>query len=292
MSLVEQAIARMRQAGGDKTASTPSVSGAPGPATDLAPMDHAVAAKQLTVDLNALRARSYLPEERMDRQFADYYRQIKRPLIEKALAAKTSTTSLDARIIMLSSALPGDGKTFTSINLALSMARERDLSVLLVDADIPKPNVSEIFGVQSEPGLADALVDDDLRIESLLMGTNIRGLTLLPSGRPVDGAAELLTSDRMRQLLASLLAHNPRRLILLDSPPLLATSEARALLNVAGQVVLVVRAGQTPQHAVREAIALCDERQAGGVVLNQGYVAKSEGYYGYGTYGQDRGTTS
>jgi Mrp family chromosome partitioning ATPase len=114
----------------------------------------------------------------------------------------------------------------------------------------------------------------------------------LPSGRPVDGAAELLTSDRMRQLLASLLAHNPRRLILLDSPPLLATSEARALLNVAGQVVLVVRAGQTPQHAVREAIALCDERQAGGVVLNQGYVAKSEGYYGYGTYGQDRGTTS
>jgi exopolysaccharide/PEP-CTERM locus tyrosine autokinase len=228
----------------------------------------------------------------MDRQFADYYRQIKRPLIEKALAAKTSTTTLDARIIMLSSALPGDGKTFTSINLALSMARERDLSVLLVDADMPKPNVSEIFGVQSEPGLADALVDDSVRIESLLMATNIRGLTILPSGRPVDGAAELLTSDRMRQLLASLLAHNPRRLILLDSPPLLATSEARALLNVAGQVVLVVRAGQTPQHAVREAIALIDERQAGGVLLNQGYVAKSDGYYGYGTYGQDRGTTS
>jgi exopolysaccharide/PEP-CTERM locus tyrosine autokinase len=242
----------------------------------------------LTIDLTALRAQFYLPEERMDRQFADYYRQIKRPLIEKALAAKANSAGLDARIIMLSSALPGDGKTFTSINLAFSMARERDLSVLLVDADVPKPHVSRIFGIQSEPGLTDALVDESLEIESLLMISNIRGLSILPAGRTVDGAAELLTSDRMRQLLDALIVNDPRRLILLDSPPLLVTSEARALLKVAGQAVLVVRAGQTPQQAIREAIAMFGERQAGGIVLNQGYVGKTEGYYGYGAYGQDR----
>lgn len=288
MSLVEQAIARMRQAGGEKNSATSPGLESAGSADARAAIDHTASAKRLTVDLDSLRAQSYLPEERMDRRFADYYRHIKRPLIEKALAAKAAPTSLDARIIMMSSALPGEGKTFTSINLALSFARERDLSVLLVDADMPKPQVTEIFGLQAEPGLTDALVDESLRIESLLMITNIRGLSILPAGRPVDGVAELLTSERMRQILAALTTHNPRRLILLDSPPLLMTSEARALLKVAGQVVLVVRAGQTPQHAVREAIAMFDERQAGGVVLNQGYVAKSEGYYGYPAYGQDR----
>jgi exopolysaccharide/PEP-CTERM locus tyrosine autokinase len=287
MSLVEQAIARMRQASGEKA---PSLSSnlVSTPSSEDAVKDFTESAKRLTVDLTALRARSYLPEERMDRQFADYYRQIKRPLIEKALAVKTATPSLDARIIMMSSALPGDGKTFTSINLAFSIARERDLSLLLVDADLPKPHVSEIFGIQSEPGLTDALVDESLRIESLVMNTNIRGLSILPAGRPVEGASELLTSDRMRQLLAELTSHNPRRLILLDSPPLLVTSEARALLKVSGQVVLVVRAGQTPQQAIREAIGMFDERQAGGIILNQGHLRITEGYYGYGAYGLDR----
>ncbi len=291
MSLVEQAIARMRQAGGDKVAAPTLMPESVAPSEDRA-ATAASSTKRLTVDLDSLRAQSYLPEERLDRRFADYYRQIKRPLIEKALAAPATATGLDPRVIMLSSALPGDGKTFTSINLALSIARERDLSVLLIDADMPKPQVSEIFGVRSEPGLTDALDDENLRIESLLMVTNIRGLSILPAGRAVDGVSELLTSERMRQLLAALTTDNPRRLILLDSPPLLVTSEARALLKVAGQAILVVRAGQTPQHAIREALELFDERQAGGIVLNHGYVAQSEEYYGYAQYGQDRDQTS
>jgi len=288
MSLVEQAIARLRQASGGKppAASPPAETG--GLSKDRVPAPQLVSAKKLTIDLDALRAQSYLPEERMNRKFADYYRQIKRPIIEKALAAKANSTGADARIIMLSSALPGDGKTFTSINLALSIARERDLSVLLGDADIPKPHVTEILGARAEPGLTDALVDESLAIESLVMATNIRGLSFLPAGGSVEGAAELLTSDRMRQLLATLIAHDPRRLVLLDSPPLLVTSEARALLKIAGQTVLVVRSGQTPEHAIREVLAMVDERQAGGIVLNQGYVRESEGYYGYGSYGQDR----
>jgi Mrp family chromosome partitioning ATPase len=186
---------------------------------------------------------------------------------------------------MITSALPGEGKSFTSVNLALSLARERDISVLLVDADILKPRTSEIFGVKQELGLMDALRDDEMNIESLVLGTNIRGLAILPAGHFIEGAAELLLSDRMRRLLSSLLGANPRRLVVLDSPPLLPTSEGRALTKVAGQVVLVVRSGQTPVHALKDAIGLLDSGSFGGVIVNEAHMSLTESFYGYGAYG-------
>jgi exopolysaccharide/PEP-CTERM locus tyrosine autokinase len=237
----------------------------------------------MTIDTRALRAEGYLPEEGKDRLFANHYRRIKRPLIEKAMSGKAAVGQ--PRLIMVTSALPGDGKTFTSVNLALSMALERDISVLLVDADVPKPHVSEILGLQQEPGLLDALVEDALDVESLIVQTNLQGLAILPAGRPVHGTAELLSSLRMRQIAASLCAHNPRRIVLMDSPPLLITNEGRALTKLAGQIVLVVRAGDTPRTAVQDAIGLFDEQQAGGLVLNQLQASLTDGYYGYGAYG-------
>lgn len=287
MSLVEQAIARLKNSvSADRT-------GAPARAasklsTPQALIDAAGGTpkitKQMTVDTNALRAEGYLPEESKDRQFAEHYRRIKRPLIEKALSGKAAGGAWQPRIIMVTSALPGDGKTFTSINLALSMALERDISLLLVDADAPKPHVSEILALQREPGLLDALVDDSLDVESLIVQTDLQGLSILPAGTPVRGTAELLSSNRMRQIMASLCSSNPRRIVLLDSPPLLITNEGRALSKIAGQIVLVVRAGETPQQAVQDAIGLIDEQQAGGLVLNQVHVGL-EKYYGYGGYG-------
>jgi protein-tyrosine kinase len=247
--------------------------------------------KRVNIEVGVLRAKGYLPEESTDRQFADHYRQIKRPLIEKAFSTQAGVRA-NSRLIMVTSALPGDGKTFTSINLALSIARERDVSVLLVDADIPKPHVSQIFGLQGQPGLTDALVDETRKIESLIVPTNVRGLSLLPVGTPVEGAAELISSDRMRQLIANLIAGSPRRVVILDSPPLLITSESRALAKIAGQILLVVRAGHTPEHAVLDAIALFDEQQAGGIVLNQGQTGFTENYYGYGAYGSERDDTA
>jgi exopolysaccharide/PEP-CTERM locus tyrosine autokinase len=288
MSLVEQALARLRQTNAAKTGNEENHSEAAAPAPRArARSVSAGAAKRLTLDLGRLRAAGYLPEESRDRQFANHYRQIKRPLIEKASSAHPVGV-LDSRLIMVTSALPGDGKTFTSVNLALSMARERDISVLLVDADTPKPRVSEIFGLLEQPGLMDALEDETLAIDSLIVPTNVRGLSLLPAGRPMEGASELFSSDRMHRLLISLVSNDPRRIVLLDSPPLLITSEGRALVKIAGQVLLVVCAGQTPQHAVRDAIALIDEKQAGGLVLNQGRAGFTESYYGYGAYGSER----
>jgi Mrp family chromosome partitioning ATPase len=188
---------------------------------------------------------------------------------------------------MVTSPLSGDGKTFTSINLALSLARERDLSVLLMDADLLRPKVSRIFGLTQERGLSNALTDDELNAESLVISTNIRGFSVFPAGAPMDSSAELLSSDRMHEILRSLCLHNPRRIVLLDSPPLLITSEARTLLTVTGQVVLVVRAGVTPRQAVIDALGLFDEDQVGGVVLNGAHMTIMQGYYGYGAYGID-----
>jgi len=281
MSLLEAAIARLREAnavpgGIESPRRAPSTDG--GKAESSA--DSAPGAEKVKINLTALRAAGYLPEESCARRFADEYRQIKRPLIERALAGMTAG-ELDPRIIMVTSALPGDGKTFTSVNLALSIARDLDISVLLVDADIPKPHVSEIFGLTTMPGLTDALIDGSRRVESLILPTNIRGLSLLPAGKPAEGGEELFASERMRRVLAALIANHPRRLVLLDSSPLLVTSESRTLMSNVGQVVMVVRAGQTPKAAICDALAYCSPEQAGGLVLNQNNATLTEGYYGY-----------
>src|SRR5581483_2524706 len=171
--------------------------------------------RRITVDLEMLRQQGYLPEPEQERRLADHYRQIKRPLIEAAL---NPAGSPDLRLILVTSPMPGDGKSFTSINLAMSLARERDTTALLIDADLPKAHISRAFGVQGEPGLVDALLDETLEVESLI----------------------LRTSARMAQIAARIAARNPRRLALFDSSPLLASIEARALVQIPGQIVLVV----------------------------------------------------
>ena len=191
----------------------------------------------------------------------------------------------EPRVIMVTSAVPGDGKTFTSINLAFSMALERDISVLLVDCDVAKHHITDIFGLRDEDGLLDALTDETLDLESLVVPTNVRGFRFCRRARASEATAELLSSNRMRQIVASLCARNPRRILLLDSPPLLITNEGRALVKIAGQVVLVVRAGDTPRHAVQDAVGMFDPQQAGGIILNQVAVTGGESYYGYGSYG-------
>jgi protein-tyrosine kinase len=280
MSLIEQALLRVKRAAGQDVAREPR---GPIGSFESDAVAGAESTTRLLIDMNSLRAAGYLPEVQQDRQFADQYRQIKHPLIKKALALGAADD--DSRVIMVTSAIAGDGKTFTSINLALSMARERDVNVLLIDADSPKPHVSRIFGLQGEPGLLDALVDDTVAVQSLVVPTDVRGLSFLPAGTPVAGSTELLNSKRMRQIIKSLYTQDPRRILLLDSAPLLMTTEGRALISVAGQIVLVVRAGQTPTQAVQDAIALFGEHQAGGIVLNDAKIGVLDRYSGYGTYG-------
>jgi protein-tyrosine kinase len=280
MSLIESALQKLRRTGEASPEAAAASATVKGAAT---PVPHeSISSKRMTVNFSALRDAGYLPEQRLERRFADHYRQIKRPLIEKAL-----TGGPEMRLIMITSALPGDGKSFTSISLALSMAHERDISVLLVDADAPRAHVSEIFGVRAQPGLLDALRDESLEVESQVIHTDVRGLEILPAGTFADNATELIASARMTQLATRLATRSSRRLIVFDSAPLLVSTEARALTRIPGQVVIVVRAGVTPQQAMLEAVGHVDRSKLQGLILNHTPFRSGGGYYGYGRYGED-----
>jgi exopolysaccharide/PEP-CTERM locus tyrosine autokinase len=288
MSLVERALKKMQQSRASATAVDKAVVPAPGaprdpPAATAAPEASRKSSRIVNVDREALRAAELLPAPAEERRLAHEYRQIKRPLIANAFGRGVPRLPR-GQVMLVASALPGDGKTFTSFNLALSLALEKDVSVLLIDADVAKPHVSRIFGVVEEPGLLDVIRDQSIDVESTVMRTSIEGLEIMPAGRGSENATELLASSRMEAIVAQLVAHNPNRIVLLDSPPLLLTSESRVLCSVAGQAVLVVSADSTPRQAVFDAITLMGEGRFIGLVLNQCSVSHQAGYYNY--YGQ------
>jgi protein-tyrosine kinase len=247
----------------------------PEPPTRIVPID-----KKLLCDLQLL------PPPAFERQIASQYQHVKRPLVAAALG-KSSTPVANGCLIMLASALPGEGKTFTSINLALSMALEKDIEVLLVDADVAKPHLTRLFKLQSERGLLDLLDDASLHAGSLVLPTDVPGLSILPAGKQVSNATELLSSARMEQVVAQLGASPTPRIVLFDSPPLLLSTESRAIAEVVGQVVLVVRAESTSRAAVADAIDLIGEHKSLSLILNQSESPPSSGYYGYGSYGDN-----
>jgi len=300
MSLVELAIKKMQSAARTgETAARPSqpqretVAGASqgvvGQVVDRGthfPVDasHPARAhgKIVHIDQAALRAAGLIPPEQQARMLADQYRHIKRPLVSAAIGRGTARTA-GGQLIMMASAMPGEGKTFTSINLALSMAIEKAVSVLLLDADVAKPHISRIFGVEQEPGLIDVLRDEQRNVESVILPTDVPNLSILPAGQRCETATELLASHRMEGTMNYLAASNPQRIVLIDSPPLLLTSESRALAHWVGQVVVVVRADQTPRRAVLDSIEQLGADKSISLVLNQSKDVTPGYYHGYGT---------
>lgn len=243
--------------------------------------------KLVRVDRQALRREGLIPPENQERSLADQYRHIKRPLIVNA-TGRGGAKLPKGQLIMMASAMPAEGKTFTTINLAISMALDKDISVLLVDADVAKPHISRAFGVENEPGLLDVLREEQTDVESVILPTDLPNLSILPAGRRSDTATELIASYRMEELASHLAANDPMRVALIDSPPLLLTSESRALAQVVGQIVVVVRAGFTPRQAVLDAIGFLGEGKSIGLILNQSINATTAGYYYYG-YGYGDG---
>ena len=188
------------------------------------------------------------------------------------------------RIVLMTSALQGEGKSFSAAHLAMSLAVEPDYTVLLVDADVIRPNLTRTFGLAGRPGIMDAVADPNVDVQSLIVTTSIDGLSILPAGRANENATEFFASDRMREVIEQLLAV-PNRIVVIDSLPLLLTTEARALAPVAGQIVMVVRAESTPQSAVKQAIELLGEGANVKLLLNAIVRSKALGYYMGGEYG-------
>ncbi len=229
---------------------------------------------------------------------AEEYRIIKRPLLTN-IAGYSAVPINNANLIMVTSALQGDGKTFSSINLALSIAMEQDKTVLFVDADTAKAEAGRLLGVPpGSPGLIDVLENKGISVGDVILPTNVEKLRILPAGNVHAHANELLASDVMRRLMLELSERYPDRVVVFDSPPLLLTSEAGVLANLMGQIVFVVGAETTPQNAVTQAMEHIGQDKTVGLLLNRarkhsrlfgygyGYAARQYGY-GYGGSGRE-----
>jgi exopolysaccharide/PEP-CTERM locus tyrosine autokinase len=237
---------------------------------------------RVEVDLARLSANGYITPQAPRSRIAEEFRVVKRPLLTNA-RGKAAAPVLHANRIMVTSALPGEGKTYVSINLAMSLAMELDTHVLLVDADATRPAVLERLGLPESKGLLDLLTEPGLAPESLVLATNIEGVSILPAGTPHAQATELLASDAMSRVVDRLTAHDPRLLVLFDTPPLLVASESRVLAANMGQVVLVVAADDTPQGTVAEALATVENCPVVLTLLNR--VSPGDRGHYYGSYG-------
>ena len=239
------------------------------------------------IDLDALVRAGLVPsEDQASGRLANEVRRAKLPLLNNATGKSAKVPEFAERIVV-TSAVPGEGKTFTAINLALSLAREPDFEVLLVDGDIPKSDVTRTLGLEDYPGLMDILVDESRRPSDVVLRTDFPNLLVLPAGQRHPLAAELFGGRRMGNVLEELGASNRQRLLVFDSAPLLATSEAKVLASQMGQVVVVVGAGHTRRYELKSALEGLGESQYLGLILNKSRLPAVENpYYGYyGHYG-------
>ena len=239
---------------------------------------------RMMIDMEELERKGYLTPDSARTQLSEEMRHIKRPLLLNAFG-KNSREKMN--LLMVTSGSPGEGKTFTSMNLAMSIAKERDKTVLLVDCDVAKPRLSRMLGMDNQKGLVDYLLDDDISISDILIKTNVPNLRLLPTGRRHIHSTELLASDNMGKLMDELSQRYPDRVVIFDSPPLLATTEASVLAGLVGQIVIVVEAGGTTKQALDETLGLVADSTADiSLVLNKYRGSIGSDHYGYyGAYG-------
>lgn len=246
---------------------------------------------QIEIDVERLGRLGMVTPLDQKSRVAEEYRAIKRPLLRN-VAGKGAAPIADANLIMITSALPGEGKSTTSVNLAISIAMELDHRVLLVDADVSKPSIPAILGIPAERGLLDLLIDDTLDVSDVLLRTNVDKLSLLPSGAGQLQATELLSSAAMSRLLKEMSGRYSDRIIVFDSPPLLSSNEARALATLMGQIVVVVGAESTTHAALKQALAAIETCPIKLLMLNKSRVSAGTGYGNYGTYGYGYGSKS
>ena len=293
MSIVEKAIDKLRGARAESAAAAtriveqgrrppvPSPARYEPSATPVSIFAKVPPGAPITVDPAALRDQHLMAPVEHERRTADEFRRLKWPLLTGALGRGGERLAA-GNLIMVGSALPGDGKTFTSLNLALAMAGERDCSVLLVDADAAKGHLSSALGARGRKGLTDLLNGGASAWHEVILETTIPGLRFVPCGAHFSATPELFASQRMQALVAELAAAEPDCVVVFDSSPLLATNESQVLTRYVGQVLLVVRANVTPRNAVLEAVGLVDEAKPTALVLNDAQSFLGGGkYYGY-----------
>jgi len=278
----EAMIKAIEQAGGfESPLADPARRATRTPSADALP---AGTGASVELNLARLRANGFVTPDAPTSRIADEYRVIKRPIIKNALGRGDERVR-HGNLVMVTSSLPGEGKTFTSINLAMSIAMEYDTRVLLVDGDVAHPSMPATLGTPNSPGLLDLLTRDDIQLSDALLRSNVERLTLLPAGSRQRRSTELLASEQMASLLREPASRYADRIIVFDSPPLLATTEARVLATHMGQIVMVVAADATSHHAVNQALATIESCDIVLMLLNKARQTDVGTYYGY--YGNE-----
>jgi exopolysaccharide/PEP-CTERM locus tyrosine autokinase len=235
------------------TAASPAAAPAPGATPETESPAPKIHTRQIDLDLERMRAMGMVTAAGGRTNVVEEFRIIKRPLLKRAFGEHVAGDKPN-NLIMVTSSLPGEGKTYCAINLAMSIAMELDHTVLLVDADVARPSVLRTLGLPAQRGLMDILLDDKLDLSDVLLRTNVDTLSILAAGASNPRATELLASQTMRNLVYEIANRYPDRVVIFDSPPLLLTSEARVLATHMGQIVMVVEAETTTQHAATEAL--------------------------------------
>jgi receptor protein-tyrosine kinase len=237
--------------------------------------------QKITLDFTSLAAMGYAVPEAESKQLEEEYRIIKRPVVMNAFG-KGAAPIKHGNLISVASSLPSEGKTFTAFNLGMSIASEMDATVLLIDGDVIKASLSKLIGIDANRGLIDLLEDPECHVADVMLDTQNPKLKIIPAGTRSAKSTELLASQAMERLLSDIAERYPDRIVLFDSPPILATSEASVLNHLMGQVLLVVEAGGTPVDAVKEAVERLDidSDKAIGLILNKSRDSKAGGYLG------------
>ncbi|MDT0593594.1 XrtA-associated tyrosine autokinase [Glaciecola petra] len=241
--------------------------------------------KYFDIDLDRLRENGFVNLENARTLINEEYREIKRKLLQNAFGPLASTIA-SSNIIMVSSARPSEGKTFTATNLAISIAAEQDKTVLLVDADVLKPNVLRTLGLEPTSGLMEYLLGKVDDLSEVIHHTNIPKLKIIPAGKSHHLSTELLASTVMKDTVAEFSSRYADRVVIIDTPPLIGINESAVLANLAGQAVIVTEEGRSKMGDIRHAVDRLNPDMAIGFVVNKStQFSEKGGYYGYQYYG-------
>ena len=241
--------------------------------------------QHVDIDLAGLAKAGYLVPGASRSRLMDEFRGLKRPMLGNAVGGRAREAVPRGNLIMITSSLPGEGKTFVSLNLALSLAMQPDYRVLLVDADSTRRALTQRLGIgDGRRGLIDLLEDEHVDLADVELATNVERLSVLPAGATGELATELFSGREMSALLDRLAVAPVQRIVIFDAPPLLHAVEARVLAPQMGQVVLTVQAGCTPRGSVQQALGLLEECPLVMTVLNQARTPSPSSPYGYYAY--------
>ena len=237
---------------------------------------------EFTINFERLDKNGHISLNGERKQINEEYREIKRKLLANAFGSLAKTLH-NPNIIMVTSSRPSEGKTFTATNLAMSIASEQDKTVLLVDADVLKPNVLNTLGLERRKGLMEYLTGDVDDISDVLYPTNIDKLKIIPAGKSHHLSTELLASQKMRETVDEFANRYPDRIVIFDTPPLIGINESAILANFAGQAVVVVEEGKAKIGDIKMSVERLNPDMAIGFVVNKSVHNDTDGsgYYGY-----------